>query len=360
MPRKKRRTVISFLNCYRSKKPDTPFLDPWRHHEKQIYPFQFFYLASVLSLLLCFGCGDTEDEQEVTNPTYNTFLNEPDEQPLQSDDQSPQLTDIDLKDAEQWLHLTLKDWENLKDEDWEKLKGEDWIRLTDAEVKELMNLKIPKRWAFEAADEALRKKHHEATLFQQFGDIPQVRYIVEFDRMWRGGIVTLEVAKRLVADSAAMYFLFPNADNQHTFEKIRNLLQAIIEQEEHSLEKEELRLLDQLRIEDPEAWVKSMRAFFIQKHGNIPEASTIIEFLRKLELDLPRVDKECRSYLTAYNALYTAFNVHSTYEYEYYAMFEAVDQIRPIVVEGPLRILEKYREARAEGISFYNIDWDDD
>ena len=73
----------------------------------------FFYLTAILSLLLCFGCGDTEDEQEVIKPNYNTF----DEYPLQSDGQLPQLTDIDLKDAEQWLHLTLKDWGNLKDED---------------------------------------------------------------------------------------------------------------------------------------------------------------------------------------------------------------------------------------------------
>ena len=50
----------------------------------------------------------------------------------------------------------------------------------------------------------------------------------------------------------------------------------------------------------------------------------------------------------------------ATYEYEYYAMLEASDQVRPIVADKPLRILEKYREARAEGISFYNIDWNDD
>ena len=320
---------------------------------------RFFYLTSILSLLICFSCGDTEDEQEVTNPIYHTFLDEPDEQSLQSDDQSPQVTDKDLKDAEQWLHLTLKDWGNLKDEDWEKLKGEGWIRLTDVEVKELVNLKIPPGWAFADA-EALRKKHREAQFFQQFGDIPQVRYIVEFDRrqLW-GAIITLEIAIQMVAKSAALYFLFPVADNQQAFETTRNLLRSIIEQEEHSLEKEELRLLDQLRIEDTEAWVKSMRAFFIEKHGNVPEANTIIEFLRKLELDLPRADKECRSYLAAYDALYTAFKVPPTYEYEYYAMFEAVDQLWPIVAEGPLGTLEKYREARAEGISFYNIDWDD-
>ena len=191
----------------------------------------FFYFTTVLSLLICFGCGDTEDEQEVIKPNYNTF----DEHPLQSDDQLPQLTDIDdidLKDAKQWLHLTLKDWGNLKDEDWEKLKDEDWIRLTDAEVKELRNLKVPKDWAFADADEALRKKHREAQFFQQFGDIPQVRYIVERDRMQRSGIVTLERAIQVVAKSAAMYFLFPAADNQQAFETTRNLLQAIIEQEE--------------------------------------------------------------------------------------------------------------------------------
>ena len=36
----------------------------------------------------------------------------------------------------------------------------------------------------------------------------------------------------MVADSAAMYFLFPGPDNQQAFETTRNLLQAIIEQEE--------------------------------------------------------------------------------------------------------------------------------
>ena len=188
----------------------------------------FFSLITILSFLLCFGCGDTKDEQEVIKPNYNTF----DEYPLQSDDQLPQLTDIDLKNAEQWLHLTLKDWGNLKDEDWEKLKDKDWIRLTDAEVKELMNLNVPPGWAFEEGDEALRKKHRHAKFFQQFGDIPQVRYIVESNRMQRGGIVTLERAIQVVAKSAAMYFLFPGPGNQQAFETTRNLLQATIEQEE--------------------------------------------------------------------------------------------------------------------------------
>ena len=194
----------------------------------------FFYLTVILSLLICFGCGDTEDEQGVIKPNYNTF----DEYPLQSDDQLPQLTDIDdidLKDAKQWLHLTLKDWGNLKDEDWEKLKHEDWIRLTDAEVKELRNLEVPPNWAFADVDEALRKKYREAQYFQQFGDIPQVRYIVEANRMRQSGIVTPGSAIQVTAKTAAMYFLFPVADNQQAFETTRNLLQRIIEQEERGL-----------------------------------------------------------------------------------------------------------------------------
>ena len=192
----------------------------------------FFYFTAILSLLICFGCGDTEDEQAVIKPNDNTS----DEYPLQSDDQLPQLTDIDdidLKDAKQWLHLTLKDWENLKDEDWEKLKDEDWIRLTDAEVKELRNLEVPPNWAFADVDEALRKKHREAQYFQQFGDIPQIRYIVEHNRrQLRGTIITPKIAIQMVAKSAALYFLFPGPDNQQSFETTRNLLRSIIEQEE--------------------------------------------------------------------------------------------------------------------------------
>ena len=329
--------------------------------------FYFFYLTSVLSLLLCFGCGDAEDEQETTNFTNQMFFDEPVEESLQPAEQLAQLTDEDrekLKEAKQWLHLTVEDWRNLKDEDWEKLKGEDWVRLTDAEVKELMRLEI-ENWEVQELPWEQAEKHMNAELFQQFGDIPQVRYRVEFDRHYwkkRGLTITAtpEIDKQFVGYFAANYFLFPTEDRKRLLEDQMKQLKATIEHQEHRFEKEELRRLDQLRIEDPEAWVESMRAFLIRKHGNTPGANTIIEFLRKLELDLPRADEECHSYLTAYNAFYTAFKVRATYEYEYYAMFEASNQLRPIVADKPLRILEKYREARAEGISFYNIDWNDD
>ena len=329
----------------------------------------FFPLVAVLSLLICFGCGDTEDEQEATHFTNSVFFfDEPAEESLQPAEQLPQLTDEDrekLEEAKQWLQLTVEDWRNLKDEDWEKLKGEDWVRLTDAEVKELMKLEIVPWDRLQELPEKQAEKHRNAALFQQFGDIPQLRYRVEFDRHYlkkRGLTLTAtpESAKQFVGYFAANYFLFPEEDRRRLLENEVKLLKSIIEHEEYRFEKEELRHLDQLRIEDPEAWIESMRAFFIRKHGNTPGANTIIEFLRKLELDLPRADEECHSYLTAYNAFYTAFKVRATYEYEYYAMFEASNQLRPIVADKPLQILEKYRAARAAGISFYNIKEDDD
>ena len=333
-----------------------------------------FYFTSILSLLLCFGCGDTEDEQEATNPTNNTFLDAPDEPSRQPAEQQRWLTEEDrkkLKDAEKWVHLTVEDWVNLKDRDWEKLKGKDWIRLTNREVREFMNLEIPKRWVFEEKDEALREKFGIAAFFQKFGDIPQVRYDVEFRRNSRkmAGedgfiIVTPEFAKYLVADRAATYFLVPTEAHRRLLEdnmkQLKRIIEQVIEQEERRLLEEELRALEQLRIEDPQAWIKGMRAFLIKEHGDIPEVDTIANFLRKVELNLPRTDEECRSYLTAYDAIYTDVNSTHEYEYVYYAMFEAVDQVWPIVEEGPLRILKKFREARAEGISFYNIKWGDD
>lgn len=279
----------------------------------------FFYIGCVLSLFFVFGCGDIEDRAEMTNSKGGVV---PDEL------------------GKPWL------WEKLEDEDWEKLteKDEDWVRLTDAEVKELVNLETPKRWAFETKDEALREKYYEATLFQKFGDIPQVRYIVEFDRQWQGGILTLELAEQMAAYQEAMYFLFPSAVNE------RSLEEAIKPVEE----KRKRRFMEQLRREDPETWIKYKRVALMDKHGDIPEVHTVINFIRKLELELPRTDHDCHAYIEAYHTL--SGNLSS---YESYAWLEAVQQIG-ILSESSSRALEKYREARAEGISFYDIDWDDD
>ena len=165
--------------------------------------------------------------------------------------------------------------------------------------------------------------------------------------MGRSGIVTLEFAKQLAANAEAMYFLFPGAVNRRSLEEARDLLKRIEAEEE-------LRLLDQLRIEEPAAWIKGMRAALIERHGDIPEVKTIIDFMRKVELELPRTNNDCNTYIKAYEVIHGCSGNASPYEF--YAMLEAVNQIGRL---GSLRRLEKYREAREKGISFYDIDWDD-
>ena len=323
-----------------------------------------FYFTSVLSLLLCFGCGDTEETQEAISPTNNTFLEEPAEELLQPAEQLPQLTAEDrekLEEAKEWLQLTVEDWVKLKDKDWEKLKGEDWVRLTNAEVRKLMKRPL-ERFGFPEKPWEEAQKDRHALLFQQFGDIPQVRYRVEFDRhYWKEQSFTItltpEIVKHFVGNWAANYFLFPTEDHKRLIEDEMEQLKATIAQEERRFSEEELRALEQLRIEDPQAWVTGMRAFLIKKHGDIPAVDTIANFLRKVELNLPRTDEECHTYIKIYNALYADYLGS---RYEYYAMFEAVDQVSPIVADGPLQVLEKFRAARAAGISFYDIKEDDD
>ena len=324
----------------------------------------FFYLISILSLLFCFGCGDTEDEQAAPTPTNNMLLDELDEPSRQPAEQQRWLTDEDwkkLKDAEKWLYLTVEDWVKLKDRDWERLKGRDWIRLTNAEVREFMRLEIPKRWVAETKDEALREKFSTAAFFQKFGDIPQARYDVEFGRRYwkkegKGGFirVTPEIAKHFVGYYAATYFLVPTEAHRRLLEDQIKRLKSIVAQEER-------RFMEQLRIEDPEAWIKRMRTVLIEKHGDIPEVDTIINFIRKLELNLPRTDEECFAYIGVCSDLYHVGSETASI-YESYAWMEASHQLVPILGELPKQTgsLEKYRKARAAGISFYNIKWGDD
>lgn len=290
--------------------------------------FIFWLLAS----LFCFGCGDLEDVEDTTDSPYNPLLDEPDKRLLNTPDK-PLL--------------------RLKDKDWEKLKGDDWVALTDAEVEELMNLVVPQHWAFDTEDPALYQKYRAASYFQRFGDIPQVRYLVEFmqqptkDEFVEVDLLSITYEQH-IAFFEASYFLFPTAVNRRALEDARKPVD----------EEKERRFLDQLRRKNPEAWIEHKHAVLLRRHGDVPEVDIIADFLRKLELRLPRTDKECQVYFKTYDALYDHSNTASAYEF--YALLEALHQIRRFVREPPSRTLEKYRRAREDGISFYDIDWDDD
>ena len=287
----------------------------------------FFLFVS----LLCFGCGDPEDLEDTTASIYNPLLDEPDKR-LLDEPNKPLL--------------------RLKDKDWEKLKGDDWIALTDEEVEELLNLVIPQRWVFETENPVLYQKYRAATYFQRFGDIPQVRYLVEFmqqpseDKFVEVNLLSIAY-ERHAAFLEASYFLFPSADTRRSLEEIRKQMD----------EEKERHFLDRLRRKNPETWIEHKHAALLRRHGDIPEVDIIADFLRKLELQLPRTDKECHTYFEAYDALYDHSNTASAYEF--YALLEALHQVRRFVRDPPSHTLKKYREARAAGISLYDIDWDD-
>ena len=288
----------------------------------------FLLLASIF----CFGCGDIEDVGDTADSPYNPLLNKPDK-PLLNKPDKPLL--------------------RLKDKDWEKLKGDDWIALTDEEVEELMNLVIPQRWAFETEDQALYQKYRAAIDFQRFGDIPQVRYLVEFmqqpakDEFVEADLLSITY-ERHAAFLEASYFLFPTAVNRRSLEEIRKRMD----------EETERLFLDRLRRKNPEAWIEHKHAALLCRHGDIPEVDSIADFLRKLERELPRTDKDCYVYIDAYFSLYyrSADNsLKGASIYEYYAWLEAANQTGRLSKDA-LHRLEKYRKARAEGISFYDID----
>ena len=297
---------------------------------KNHFTLSIFFL---FAFLFCFGCEDLENIEDTTDAPYNPLLNKPDKSLLNKPDK-PLL--------------------RLKDKDWEKLKGDDWRALTDAEVEELMNLIIPQRWVFERENQALFQKHRAATYFQRFGDIPQVRYLVEFTQQsWKDEFVEVDLLsityERHAAYLEASYFLFRDANTRRALEEIRKRMD----------EEKERRFLDRLRRKNPEAWIEHKHAALLRKHGDIPEVDSIAYFLGKLEMEMPRTDKDCYVYIDAYISLYNHSEAEEASTYEYYAWLEATEQTGPSS-ENSRRSLEKYRKARADGISFYDIDSDDD
>lgn len=202
----------------------------------------FFSLATLVSLLAFAGCGDTEDAP--ANPAG----------PLVSGEFKwpPGAT------------------------------GEQW-ELTDADVAELLAINPPPDWP-KTEDPELRNKYYFAQLLKQFGDIPEVHYIIVFHLKPKDNI-TLEQA---IALSKATYRLFPNEKNLKALRDIsalppdgylppqdepKNELQAWIEK-------------------DPEGFIESQRLIYVEIYGDIPEVHTYLNLLRKQFLGEKLTDAE--------------------------------------------------------------------
>lgn len=200
------------------------------------WSYVLFLFVAVLCLSSFCGCGNGEDE-------VNAGI------------------DMTLSDEFRWPSGTI---------------GEKW-ELTDADVAELLATTPPSDWP-RTEDPELYNQYYFAQLLKQFGDIPEVRYVIAFLRK-PGKNVTREQA---IAYSEAMYRLFPNEQNLKALEQI----QSIPTQSNES--KDEL----QMAKEDPELFVQIQQERFIERYGDIPEVHIYLPLLLKSLKGQPLTDKE--------------------------------------------------------------------
>ncbi len=212
----------------------------------------FFILAALVGLLFFGGCGDSEDDP--INPT-GTFVSE-------------------FK------------WPS-------GATGESW-ELTDAEVAELLAINPPPNW-YETEDPELQNKYYFAQLLKQFGDIPELRYIIVFDLKPKDNI-TLEQA---IAWSEAMYRLFPSTENLKALRFISSLPPDgyIPPQDEPKNE------IEAWIKKDPEGVIETQRLLYVEKYGDIPEVHTYLNLLRKQLLGERLTEAERQEMLAALSHL---------------------------------------------------------
>lgn len=202
-----------------------------------------FILAALVGLLSFSGCGDREDDP--INPTG-----------------------ILVSGEFKWPPGTT---------------GESW-ELTDADVAELLALNPPPDWS-ETEDPELHKKYYFAQLLKQFGDIPEVRYIIAFDKP-KDNNITLEQA---IALSEAMYRLFPNTQNLKALRFISSLPPELYIPPPQDEPKNEL---EAWMMKDPKGFIESQRLLYVQKYGDIPEVHTYLNLVRKYLLGEKVTDAE--------------------------------------------------------------------
>ena len=149
--------------------------------------------------------------------------------------------------------------------------GESW-ELTDAEVAELLAINPPPNW-YETEDPELHNKYYFAQLLKQFGDIPELRYIIVFDLKPKDNI-TIEQA---IAWAEAMYRLFPSTENLKALRFISSLpLDGYLPPQDEPKNEIEAWIK-----KDPEGVIETQRLLYVEKYGDIPEVHTYLNLLRK-------------------------------------------------------------------------------
>ena len=218
----------------------------------------FIFLTCFLSLSFFYSCGDTEDA-DVLKPIAETEAYIPDNPP------------------------------------------EAWIVLTDEYVAELMKLEMPLDFE-EIEDPKLRQKYHHVLLLKLYGDIPQVRTIIEYEfnlSNW-GSVFTfansdeyIPFLTKEIAYLEALLFLSPDEEGtQKALERTKRTKLHLTSD------------MAQLRKEDPELYVELQRDILIEVFGDIPEVHIYTKILLKILLQEPLTDAERRAYSEAVNHLW--------------------------------------------------------
>ena len=136
---------------------------------------------------------------------------------------------------------------------------------------------IPEKW-YKTRDPFLRNDYFRAVLIKQFGDIPEVHIIADYQQKQIQGIpVTLD---ELIAYREAQVRLWPNERNQEVL-------------------KDHKKFREMHETDDPEVFAKLLREQLIKQFGDVPEIDIIVKVEKKFKADEVVSDDEYLVYLNA-------------------------------------------------------------
>lgn len=163
--------------------------------------------------------------------------------------------------------------------------------VSDAYIAELQNLDIPSDWAWIDIDEETRDKYYHAQLLKQFGDIPEIRYLIAYN-LHQGD----KTREQIIAKFEAQYRLYPNEDT------LKALQQAYTLPDPSKPGYSPFRKADEWMAEDPVGYMAYVEHNLIKKYGDIPQVHTYVrlELKRLLTNDLTDEEREERNAATEY------------------------------------------------------------
>lgn len=276
-----------------------------------------FFCLTCLFILCFLACGSREDvETETANPLH------PMGTPGLTTDSIGELDALILRTES--IYKQLNAGEKTIPRDWEKIEDH---ALRAASARFLLSkgkIAIPPHWTH-TADPVLRAEYHRAQLVKQFGDIPQVHAVANWE-LKHAIASTMEIvwfpfkSGEYITYLEALYHLWPNEANRRTLEDTRKSANELTDGE--------------LRKENPKLWAQLEHERLIKEHGNNPHTHIVAEFHRKQALGLRTTEDDYLVYLAA--------QVHLNPD----------DEIGK-------RLLERFQKAKAEGIPFKDVKVDD-